>query len=63
MPDSFLHGKMFGYSVNGIYLADAGACFGNNPKQSFWYMTHGSGGGLFGVNEWVPNADELWSAT
>lgn len=44
----------------GRWLADAGALFGNTPAATLWQMSHGSGGGLESVHNWVNNANQLW---
>lgn len=44
----------------GSIPADASAAFGNNPDVTYWEMSHGAGGGVYHVNEWVHNADDLW---
>jgi hypothetical protein len=38
----------------------AGAVFGNTPSVSQFEFGHGSGGGVFEVDSWVHNANELW---
>lgn len=40
-------------SENGHHVADAGAVFGSKPSVSKWTMSHGAGGGVFRVSEWV----------
>ena len=38
------------------------ALFGDGPENTFWAMTHGSGGGEYKVDNWQTNGDcdELW---
>jgi hypothetical protein len=38
----------------------AGAAFGTSPKATTWQMSHGSGGGVENVDQWVDYADDLW---
>lgn len=45
----------------GVYIADAGAAFGDSPAVSSWVMSHGAGGGNTDVPFWVENSDELWA--
>ncbi len=41
--------------------ADASAAFGINPDVTQWEMSHGSGGGIDSVKQWVSaDVDELW---
>lgn len=44
----------------GQSLADAGALFGNTPNTTEWVMSHGAGGGVENVYNWVDNANVLW---
>jgi len=51
------------YQVKGDdeeWVADAGALFGNEPSVTAWEMSHGAGGGMDEVTNWVPNAGEYW---
>ena len=48
---------------NGNWVADAGALFGNGPTVTTWNMSHGSGGGIEDVSNWVSKADGLWEKT
>ncbi len=50
----------YGVSKNNVYIADAGALFGTNPHATKWEMSHGAGGGIEQVINWVDNANELW---
>lgn len=47
--------KDFGVSI------DAGAMFGASPKATTWQMSHGSGGGIENVCDWVDHPESLWS--
>lgn len=40
---------------------NAGAGFGNSPKVTTWQFSHGSGGGVYDVEFFVPNADAIWA--
>lgn len=40
--------------------ADASAAFGANPEVSYWEMSHGAGGGVEDVMQWVKNYGPLW---
>lgn len=42
------------------HIADAGAIFGSNPGVSLWEMSHGSGGGIEEIDNWVNDAIILW---
>lgn len=42
------------------HIADAGAVFGFGPQTSIWDMSHGHGSGIYDVNFWVDEADNLW---
>ncbi|MCI5208485.1 MAG: hypothetical protein D3910_06760 [Candidatus Electrothrix sp. ATG2] len=55
--------QRFSYTVkgeNGNHVADAGALFGDKPSVSIWEMSHGAGGGIEEVTNWVSNAEHLW---
>lgn len=41
--------------------ADAGAAFGSSPSVTAWEFSHGAGGGLYSVDEWLNGASSLWS--
>jgi hypothetical protein len=42
--------------------ADASAAFGINPDTTYWEMTHGAGGGIESVENWVSgNVGEFWN--
>lgn len=42
--------------------ADASAAFGNSPSVTYWEMSHGAGGGVETVDNWVTeNVNELWN--
>lgn len=47
--------------ADGRSTADAGAAFGTSPAVTTWEMSHGAGGGVFDVRQWVDGADELWA--
>lgn len=54
------------YGVESPYDAlhpsvDAGAAFGTSPRVTTWQFSHGAGGGLYNVDEWVDEAESLWS--
>ncbi|RZU28911.1 hypothetical protein BDD14_6494 [Edaphobacter modestus] len=53
------HGEEF--SAEQMYTAPHPALFGNGPKNTFWQMPHGAGGGVEAVAEWVPNASQIWA--
>jgi hypothetical protein len=36
------------------------ALFGDGPRNTFWEMAHGAGGGEESVLRWLPDADEIW---
>lgn len=40
--------------------ADAGALFGTDPSVTYWEMSHGAGGGVSDVTQWVHDALALW---
>ena len=41
--------------------ADASAAFGINPRVTYWEMTHGAGGGVECVKNWIhDDLDILW---
>jgi hypothetical protein len=41
--------------------ADSGAAFGNHPRVSEWEMGHGSGGGEYSFEMWLPEPiDPIW---
>lgn len=40
--------------------ADASAAFGSSPRVTTWAMSHGSGGGVETVTEWITDVDALW---
>lgn len=41
--------------------ADASAAFGANPEVTYWQMSHGSGGGVTSLIDWIPRGySELW---
>ena len=40
--------------------AHASAAFGINPGISYWEMGHGSGGGEYRIEDWIPKWPELW---
>lgn len=44
----------------GKSIADAGALFGESPSVSTWQMSHGAGGGIEDVFNWVDDAAVLW---
>lgn len=46
---------------SGKCIADAGALFGDNPNVSEWQMSHGSGGGIENIENWVENSNALWA--
>ncbi|QRF90867.1 hypothetical protein CLH39_11775 [Alcaligenes faecalis] len=52
------------YIVNAedTWVADAGALFGSTPRITQWDMSHGAGGGIETVSNWI-NGDmnQLWS--
>ena len=50
------------YDKNVALPFDASACFGINPKVSLFMISHGSGGGEYGIPDWVGNWEELWKA-
>ncbi|TCB60185.1 hypothetical protein E0J20_09335 [Rhizobium leguminosarum bv. viciae] len=54
---SFPYGGLEGKHIS----ADASAAFGGSPRVTTWEMTHGSGGGVEDVTNWVGNADALWT--
>lgn len=42
--------------------ADASAAFGANPEIASWEMSHGSGGGIIQLVDWIPDGySRLWS--
>ena len=43
------------------HLADAGALFGTSPNVSQWQMSHGAGGGIYSVVDWVHQSERLWT--
>ena len=48
------------YRLHGVSI-DAGAIFGASPRASTWVMSHGSGGGVESVVDWVNHPDSLWT--
>lgn len=36
------------------------ACFGLNPAVTRWEMSHGAGGGIYSLADWVTEADLTW---
>lgn len=43
--------------------ADASAAFGIGPDVTYWEMTHGAGGGVDCVNQWISaDVNKLWNA-
>ena len=50
--------------LDSLISADASAAFGINPSVTQWQMSHGSGGGIETINNWVSvDLDQLWRAT
>jgi hypothetical protein len=41
-------------------IADAGALFGSNAGVTGWEMSHGAGGGVHEVSQWVDHSHHLW---
>jgi len=52
------HGEL--YSGEDMYASPHPALFGDGPKNTVWQMSHGAGGGLYRLDEWQNNAEELW---
>ena len=46
--------------ADGEWVADASALFGSNPETATWEMSHGSGGGVEKLSDWVDEADDFW---
>lgn len=46
--------------ANGKNIADAGAIFGSDYHATCWEMSHGAGGGIETVANWVDNSEEVW---
>lgn len=43
--------------------ADASAAFGINPDVTYWQMSHGAGGGVDCVKQWISaDVNQLWNA-
>ncbi|MCJ9720124.1 hypothetical protein MOV66_02550 [Agrobacterium sp. SHOUNA12C] len=54
--------SLYGMDREGKWIgADAGAAFGTSPAVTTWQMSHGAGGGIDDVYNWVDNADALWA--
>lgn len=42
--------------------ADASAAFGINPDVTYWEMSHGAGGGVERIQEWIhADVNDLWN--
>ena len=48
------------YTADQMWEEPHPALFGDGPKNTWWQMGHGSGGGIWSLDEWLPNADSLW---
>lgn len=48
------------YDVERMYSEPNPALFGDGPRNTYWEMAHGAGGGVESVGQWLGNADELW---
>jgi hypothetical protein len=47
------------FDIDEMYSSPHPALFGFGPKNTHWQMVHGSGG--YGcLDQWVPDADDLW---
>ena len=60
----FPYGAMYksgeGYREKQI-PADASAWFGNDPSVTYWEMSHGSGGGVESIRDWVMgDIEAMW---
>lgn len=40
--------------------ADSSAAFGINPNVTYWEMAHGAGGGIYDINVYFSNSEDLW---
>lgn len=52
----------YGIDAEGFEIpAHASAAFGANPEVTYWQMSHGSGGGVTSLIDWIPRGySELW---
>jgi hypothetical protein len=48
------------WDIDFIYRVPSPALFGDGPKNTYWQMAHGAGGGCESVGNWLPDADVLW---
>lgn len=48
------------WDVHYAFSSAAPALFGDGPKNTFWQMTWGSGGGDYSLDHYGPGMTELW---
>jgi len=46
--------------TNGKLVANAGALFGSSYNATTWVMSHGAGGGVESIENWVDNPAVTW---
>lgn len=55
----YSYGRSWGDNIR-LIPADASAAFGNDPSVTEWEMSHGSGGGIESIENWVDDVETLW---